>query len=315
MKTPAKKIIYSSLMLGLFVLFSSANTWADNIAESNQITNVSNTSNNDNQAVETNVANDNNSQKTNPTDNSSVATHSENTNNNTSNSGTISKQNQDAIGNMLLQSVSLMGIAYKWGGNTPNTGMDCSGFVRYVFQKSLGINLPRTAAEMAKVGKRISPDQLQPGDLIFFNTRRGSNTHIGIYLGGNKFIQSPRTGENIQISDLSGYWMQHFNGAKRVVQEEQDQSGNADLQNFQNVRDQALPVAARARGGSNCTSRRGRHGKVIYHCSNRSSTKVVRGTKAKATKSSNNAKIVKSNNRKVTAKVVVKAKSRKKKAH
>lgn len=165
-----------------------------------------------------------------------------------------SQVTQDAIGNMLLQSVSLMGIAYKWGGNTPNTGMDCSGFVRYVFNKSLGINLPRTAAEMAKVGKRVSINELQPGDLIFFNTRRGSNTHIGIYLGANKFIQSPRTGENIQISDLSGYWAQHFNGAKRVVQEDQDDNGNTQVQSFSNIRNEQLPVAHRSGTGSD-----GRH--------------------------------------------------------
>ena len=71
----------------------------------------------------------------------------------------ITGKSQDAIGDMLLQSISLMGIPYRWGGNTPQTGMDCSGFIRYVFQKSLGITLPRTAAEMAKVGKRINLDE------------------------------------------------------------------------------------------------------------------------------------------------------------
>ena len=164
---------------------------------------------------------------------------------------------QDAIGNMLLQSVSLMGIAYKWGGNTPDTGMDCSGFVRYVFKRSLGINLPRTAAEMAKVGKRVSLNDLEPGDLIFFNTKRGSNTHIGIYLGNNKFIQSPRTGENIQISDLSGYWAKKFNGAKRVVQEDQDNNGNTTVEDYQNIRDQALPAASRSHARTHHTAHHG----------------------------------------------------------
>ena len=191
-----------------------------------------------------------------------------------------SQQSQDAISNMLLQSVSLMGIAYKWGGNTPDTGMDCSGFVRYVFNKSLGINLPRTAAEMAKVGKRVSIDQLKPGDLIFFNSSRGSNTHIGIYLGGNKFIQSPKTGENIQITDLSGYWIKHFNGAKRIVQETQDDSGNSAVQNFQNVRDQALPVAARARGNRH-------HGRSSRHGSSKlKGSSHAKSTTHKTTKSS-----------------------------
>lgn len=169
----------------------------------------------------------------------------------------LSKQSQDAIANMLLQSVSLMGIAYKWGGNTPDAGLDCSGFVRYVYQRSLGINLPRTAAEQARVGKRISIDNLEPGDLIFFNTRRGSNTHVGIYLGNNKFIQSPRTGQNIQITDLSGSWRKNFNGAKRIVQEKMDDSGNVDVQNLQGIRDEALPVAHRKLAGKR-SSRRGR---------------------------------------------------------
>lgn len=164
----------------------------------------------------------------------------------------------DAIGNMLLQSVSLMGIAYKWGGNTPDTGMDCSGFVRYVFKKSLGINLPRTAAEMAKVGKKVDPNDLEPGDLMFFNTRRGSNTHIGIYLGNNKFIQSPRTGENIKITEFDGWWRQHFNGAKRVVQENVDDNGDTSVESYQDIRDEALPGGYR--GKSSRHASRSRHG-------------------------------------------------------
>lgn len=200
------------------------------------------------------------------------------------------KQSQDAIGNMLLQSVSLMGIAYKWGGNTPDTGMDCSGFVRYVFSKSLGITLPRTAGEMAKVGKRISINNLQPGDLIFFNTSRGSNTHIGIYLGGNKFIQSPRTGENIQITDLSGYWIKHFNGAKRVVQENLDSDGNQNLEDYQDVHDEALPVAKRSHKGKR--SGRTRHGHKSAVASNHSSTR--KASKSGTSSKSSKAKIKKS---------------------
>lgn len=159
----------------------------------------------------------------------------------------LSKKSQDAIANMLMQSVSLMGIAYKWGGNTPNTGLDCSGFVRYVYQNSLGISLPRTAAEQARVGKRINIDGLEPGDLIFFNTKRGSNTHVGIYLGDNKFIQSPRTGSTIQITELSGSWRKNFNGAKRIVEEKDTGNSNdPELQNFQNIRDEALPTGKKS---------------------------------------------------------------------
>lgn len=195
----------------------------------------------------------------------------------------VPAQSSDAIGNMLLQSVSLMGIAYKWGGNTPDTGMDCSGFVRYVFKKSLGINLPRTAAEMAKVGKRVSIDDLEPGDLIFFNTRRGSNTHIGIYLGNNKFIQSPRTGENIQITELNGYWVKHFNGAKRVIQEDQDDSGKTTVENYSDIHDEALPTSyrsSRSRHGKHGRSSRTLHKKATKASKSASSKKRTRSRKS-----------------------------------
>src|SRR3990167_8061104 len=76
------------------------------------------------------------------------------------------RKSKDGIGNMLMQSISLIGIPYRWGGNTPETGMDCSAFIRYVFKKSMGIDLPRTSAEISKLGKRIHIDQLEPGDLI-----------------------------------------------------------------------------------------------------------------------------------------------------
>jgi len=172
----------------------------------------------------------------------------------------VSGHSKDAIGNMLLQSVSLMGIPYRWGGNTPETGMDCSGFIRYVFKKSLGINLPRTAAEMARIGKRVGIDELEPGDLVFFNTRRGSNTHIGIYIGNNKFIQAPHTGTNIQVTELSGWYRSHFNGAKRIIQENEDDDGNTVLEGYQDVRDEALPVSVR-HGRKHY--RHGRHGTKV----------------------------------------------------
>lgn len=182
----------------------------------------------------------------------------------------------DAVTNMLLQSVSLMGIRYKWGGNTPTSGMDCSGFVRYVYQKSLGINLPRTAAEQAKVGKRVSIDDLQPGDLMFFNSKRGSNTHVGMYLGNNKFIQSPRTGDVIKISEFTDSWRKRFNGAKRIVSEKNAPDGSSDLNNLQNVRDEPLPVAYRAK-----SSRNSSHGSRSSR--NKSSRKSQTSTKSNST--------------------------------
>ncbi|PRP70762.1 glycoside hydrolase [Chromobacterium amazonense] len=124
---------------------------------------------------------------------------------------------EDAVGDLLLQAMSLLGVAYRFGGNTPDDGLDCSGFIRYVFQKSLRVNLPRTAAEMAKVGKSVGRGELVPGDLVFFNTRGFNYSHVGIYMGNNKFIHAPRTGKNIEVANLSqSYWSARYNGARRV---------------------------------------------------------------------------------------------------
>ncbi len=153
--------------------------------------------------------------------------------------------NKDIIGNVLLQAMSLMGIAYKWGGNTPEAGMDCSGFIRYVFKKSLGITLPRTAREMSKIGKKIPLEEIQAGDLIFFNTRRGSNTHIGMYIGNNQFIQSPNTGSQIQITNLVGYWRNHINGVKRIVKQDTNADGTEVIDDYQDITNEQLPSTTR----------------------------------------------------------------------
>jgi len=124
---------------------------------------------------------------------------------------------EDAVGDMLLQAVSLLGVAYRFGGSTPNTGLDCSGFIQYVFKKSLKVNLPRTASEMAHVGRPVDRSELMPGDLVFFNTRGFAYSHVGIYLGNGKFIHSPRTGKTIEVTTLNqSYWVSHWNGARRV---------------------------------------------------------------------------------------------------
>lgn len=191
----------------------------------------------------------------------------------------VPAHSNDAIGNMLLQAVSLMGIPYKWGGNTPETGMDCSGFIRYVFQKSLGITLPRTAAGMARVGKRVSFSNMEPGDLIIFNTGRGRNTHIGMYLGDNKFIQAPHTGTDIQITELSSRWRSKINGVKRIVQENEDDDGNVVVENYQEIDDEGLPVGSYGRKHGH--SRRGHHvkGKKSKHSSKAHSRKSSKSSK------------------------------------
>lgn len=273
MKQYSKKNL-TGLILGVFTFFNISTVFADDNNDASDPISaiVKSTPNNSN-------SNSNNNNST----NSDVDNNDNNNGNNKTSQATMTtKQSQDAITNMLLQSVSLMGIAYKWGGNTPDTGMDCSGFVRYVFKKSLGINLPRTAAEMAKVGKRVNINELQPGDLIFFKTMGGSRiSHIGMYLGNNKFIQSPRTGENIQITDLSGYWVKHYVGAKRVVQENSDDNGNSTLENYQDVRDEALPSGGGGKSYARSHRGRSRHG---AH-SGKKTTKAKSTSKSSTTKS------------------------------
>jgi len=114
--------------------------------------------------------------------------------------------------------LDLIGIRYKWGGNSPETGLDCSGLVRYVFQQVTGVTLPRTAKDMSRVGTQVAVSDLQPGDLVFFNTRRFAFSHVGIYLGDNRFIHAPRRGRDVEIATLdSGFWQQRFNGARRMA--------------------------------------------------------------------------------------------------
>ncbi|MCP9759856.1 NlpC/P60 family protein [Aquitalea sp. S1-19] len=128
-----------------------------------------------------------------------------------------SSPGEEAVGDLLLQAMSLIGVAYRFGGNSPASGLDCSGFIKYVFEKSLKVNLPRTAAEMARAGRAVERNELAAGDLVFFNTRGFRNSHAGIYLGGNKFIHAPRSGKNIEVSNMTGsYWVSRYNGARRV---------------------------------------------------------------------------------------------------
>ena len=116
-----------------------------------------------------------------------------------------------------MYALGLIGVNYKFGGNTPDTGLDCSGLVRYVFQEVTGVTLPRTAKEMSTVGAKVGAGDLQPGDLVFFNTRRFAFSHVGIYLGDNRFVHAPSRGSEVTISQLSSYWQKHFNGARRLV--------------------------------------------------------------------------------------------------
>jgi cell wall-associated NlpC family hydrolase len=118
---------------------------------------------------------------------------------------------------LAFYALSLAGTPYRYGGESPRTGFDCSGFVRYVYRHSLGVRLPRTVNAMSRVGRRIKISQLRPGDLVFYHTGRSRYSHVGIYLGKRRFVHSPSSGESVKVSYLSGYWKKHYSGARRIT--------------------------------------------------------------------------------------------------
>lgn len=120
---------------------------------------------------------------------------------------------------LVLKGLELVGINYRFGGTDPDSGLDCSGFVQVVFKDALGMLLPRTAKEQSQVGNVIDKKELKPGDLVFFNTMRRAFSHVGIYLGDNRFMHAPRTGAEVRVEDMSqGYWVKRYNGARRLVE-------------------------------------------------------------------------------------------------
>lgn len=112
---------------------------------------------------------------------------------------------------------SLVGVPYRYGGNSPEQGFDCSGFVSHVYRHAMGIALPRSSIEISRRGKNIDRDELRAGDLVFFNTLHHKFSHVGIYLGGNTFIHSPSQGGSVREDDMgSDYWRKSYNGARRI---------------------------------------------------------------------------------------------------
>jgi cell wall-associated NlpC family hydrolase len=124
-----------------------------------------------------------------------------------------------ATDNTLLagEALNYLGIRYRNGGESPNTGFDCSGLVGYVAEQSMGLKLPRTAAEMAQLGTSVGRSDLQVGDLVFFNTMGRRYSHVGIYLGEDRFVHSPSRGGVVRIERLDmAYWNKRYNGARRL---------------------------------------------------------------------------------------------------
>lgn len=116
-----------------------------------------------------------------------------------------------------LRALSFIGVRYKWGGTSPDTGFDCSGLIRYVYAQVTGQALPYNAQEMSRMGASIDRSELQPGDLVFFNTLRKPFSHVGIYLGESRFVHAPSRGGTVEIVDMSQrYWTSRYNGARRL---------------------------------------------------------------------------------------------------
>ncbi|RZL90041.1 MAG: peptidoglycan endopeptidase [Variovorax sp.] len=123
----------------------------------------------------------------------------------------------DRTSDLVVTAIGFLGVPYRRGGNTAETGFDCSGFVRAMYNQTVGHLLPRRAEEQAAAGQKIDRGELKPGDLVFFNTMRRAFSHVGIYVGEGKFIHSPKPGAQVRVEDMSGsYWSRRFSGARRV---------------------------------------------------------------------------------------------------
>lgn len=128
--------------------------------------------------------------------------------------GSYTDQAQDVI----RSGFAYLGVDYRRGGTSPETGFDCSGLVRRVFGDAFGVNLPHNARAISNEGAKVSVQNLRPGDLVFFNTLRKTFSHVGIYVGNNLFLHAPSSGGGVRLEDLrERYWVKHFNGARRIA--------------------------------------------------------------------------------------------------
>jgi cell wall-associated NlpC family hydrolase len=134
----------------------------------------------------------------------------------------------DQASSLVVNAMGFLGVPYKRGGSSAETGFDCSGFVRAMYEQTVGLLLPRRADQQAAATQVIDKKELQPGDLVFFNTMRRNFSHVGIYVGDNKFIHAPRSGAQIRVEDMGvAYWARRFNGARRVAGTADGDTGQA----------------------------------------------------------------------------------------
>jgi cell wall-associated NlpC family hydrolase len=121
---------------------------------------------------------------------------------------------------LVVTAMGFLGVPYRRGGNDADTGFDCSGFVRSMYERTVGLVLPRLAKDQAAATQPIDKQELKPGDLVFFNTMKRAFSHVGIYIGEGKFIHSPKPGAQVRVEDMhQAYWERRFDGARRVVED------------------------------------------------------------------------------------------------
>lgn len=140
----------------------------------------------------------------------------ENSSNASSGSASSEGNNRRDADTLIKSAMGFIGVAYRFGGTTPR-GFDCSGFMQYVFRQAFAVNLPRTSAQQATVGSHVSRANLQAGDMVFFRTAGRRISHVGMYVGNDRFIHAPRTGKRIEVTSLSNrYWSARYATARRV---------------------------------------------------------------------------------------------------
>jgi len=133
--------------------------------------------------------------------------------------GTLSHESHSspAVRNLTSYAWSLIGTPYKYGGRSPSTGFDCSGFVDHVFRHVAKKSLPRESRQISRYGLKVKQSQLREGDLVFYNTNDQPFSHVGIYLGKNRFIHAPSSGGSVRVENMNlSYWKKHYNGARRI---------------------------------------------------------------------------------------------------
>ncbi len=124
----------------------------------------------------------------------------------------------DRAQSVIDRALELIGVRYRRGGNSPQTGFDCSGLVNHVFREARGMVLPHSSRAISKTGEAVEKNELKAGDLVLFHNLRHAVSHIGIYLGDNQFVHSPRPGQAVSIADMrERYWAKRYFGARRIA--------------------------------------------------------------------------------------------------